>query len=87
MRTSRQDSIRDLLRIQSDGLSQKQISKILDIPLSKVCLVIKAMPDVYIDRWQKLPGGQFQKIFVAVKVPEDCPHPLDASLQDWHGPK
>ena len=47
MRISRQDSIRDLLRIHSDGLSQKQISKILGIALSKICLVVKAMPDVY----------------------------------------
>ena len=85
MRRSRQDSIRDLLRIHSDGLSQKQISKILGIPLSKVCLVVKAMPDVYVDRWQQLIGGQFQKIFVAQQIPEDCPHPIDAYLKDWHG--
>lgn len=87
MKATRQKQIRDLLRAHPDGLTKKQISKILEIPISKVCSVIKAIPDVYIGRWEKLPGGQFQKIMMAAFVPEDCPHPIDAYLKDWHGPK
>ena len=87
MRATTQKRIRELLRANPDGLSQKEISKILGISIAKVCRSLPSIPDVYVDRWQQLIGGQFQKIFVAQQIPEDCPHPIDAYLKDWHGPK
>ena len=33
--------------------------------------------DVYVDRWRLGKRGQFEKVWVAVHVPEDCPHPKD----------
>jgi hypothetical protein len=35
------------------------------------------MPDVYVDRWRLGKRGQFEKVWVAVPVPDDCPHPKD----------
>ena len=35
------------------------------------------MPDVYVDRWRAGKRGQFEKVWMAVHVPEDCPHPRD----------
>jgi hypothetical protein len=35
------------------------------------------MPDVYIDRWIAGPRGQYEAVWVAVKVPAHCPYPTD----------
>ncbi len=43
-----------------------------------------AMPDVYVDRWRMGKRGQFEKVWVAVPVPDDCPHPRDRTKWGAH---
>lgn len=85
MRPTRQKAIRELLKSNSDGLSQQYISEKLNIQISNVRTAIKGMPDVYLDRWDRKIGGQYQKIYVCVYVPEDCPHPKDMIYKGGNG--
>ena len=73
----RQKRIRTLLRSRPEGMTPHEISEIIGAHVANVRTSLKAMPDVYVDRWRVAKRGQFEKIWVAVPVPEDCPHPRD----------
>lgn len=73
----RQKKIRTLLRSHPNGLSPAEIAEHIGVHISNVRTALKGMPDVYVDRWRMAGRGQFEKIWVAVQVPEDCPHPKD----------
>lgn len=75
MRPTRQQAIRECLKIHGNGLTRQELSEILRIHPSNVKTAIEAMPDVYVDRWILGGGGQYKKIYCVVPVPEDCPHP------------
>ena len=77
MRPVRQQKIRSTLRQHPDGLTPLKLAEITGMHVSNVRTALRAMPDVYVDRW--IPGkrGQYEKVWVAVPVPDDCPHPKD----------
>jgi hypothetical protein len=77
MKPTRQQAIRELLLKHPQGLTRQEISDTLNIQIANVKTAIKGMPDVFVDRWTMGHRGQYQKIYCAVYVPEDCPHPKD----------
>jgi hypothetical protein len=54
-----------------------EIAEVLEMHPANVRTSLRAMPDVYVDRWRKGKRGQYEKVWVAVHVPDDCPHPKD----------
>lgn len=77
MKPTRQQAIRELLLKHPQGLTRQEISEATNIHIANVKTAIKGMPDVFVDRWILGGHGQYQKIYCAVYVPEDCPHPKD----------
>jgi predicted transcriptional regulator len=73
----RQKRIRTLLREHPGGMTPKEIAGITGLHISNVRTALRSMPDVYVDRWRMGGRGQFEKVWVAVHVPQDCPHPKD----------
>lgn len=73
----RQKKIRELLRSRPNGLSSQEIGAALSIDAANVRKSLQTMPDMYVDRWRMGGRGQYEKVWVAVSVPEDCPHPKD----------
>ena len=73
----RQKRIRTLLRSRPNGMSPGEIAEELGVHVANVRTSLRAMPDVYVDRWRPAKRGQFEKIWMAVHVPDDCPHPRD----------
>jgi DNA-binding transcriptional regulator GbsR (MarR family) len=68
-------SIRGTLREIPDGMTLEELSELLNRPKSNVRKVLKAMPDVYIDRWEVAPRGQYKAVWCVVIPPTDCPRP------------
>lgn len=77
MKNTRQQAIRKLLLENSDGLTRQQISEALGFGLANTRTALLAMPDVFVDRWIMGSRKQYQKVYCAVYVPKDCPHPKD----------
>ena len=75
MRKSTHQLIRDTLLAHEDGLTKSQICNITNISHSSIKKSLDAMPDVYIDRWVIPAKKAVTPVYVAVKVPEDCPKP------------
>jgi hypothetical protein len=73
------ESIRVSLRGVPDGMTLSDLSALLDRPESNVRKVLKAMPDTYIDRWEKAPRGQYKAVWCVVTPPPDCPRPEGTS--------
>jgi hypothetical protein len=78
MRKSRHHLIRDTLLAHEDGLNKSQICNITNFSPNSIKKSLDAMPDVYIDRWEKQKKRIITPIYIAVKVPEDCPKPNKA---------
>lgn len=77
MEPVRQKKIRTLLRAKAVGMTPVEIAAETGMHVANVRTALRAMPDVYVDRWRAGKRGQFEKVWVAVHVPEDCPHPRD----------
>ena len=77
MKPVRQKRIRTLLRSRPDGMTPSEIADATGIHIANVRTSLRGMPDVYVDRWRMGKQGQYTKVWVAVHVPEDCPHPKD----------
>jgi len=77
MKPTRQQAIRKMLRQHTYGLTRQELSDKLGIHIANVRTAILGMPDVYVDRWKMGLRGGYQKVYCAVPVPEDCPHPKD----------
>ena len=75
MRKSRHHLIRETLLAHEDGLTKSQICNITNINPNSIKKSLDAMPDVYIDRWVIPAKKSVTPVYVAVKVPEDCPKP------------
>ena len=73
----RQKRIRTLLRTRPHGMTPGEIAEELNLHVANVRTSLRTMPDVYVDRWRMGKRGQFEKVWVAAYVPEDCPHPKD----------
>lgn len=77
MRLSRHAAIREFLRSKPDGANPKQIAEALGNGATPhaVHRALSNMPDTYIDRWEHVAVGAPTGVWVAVKVPENCPRP------------
>jgi hypothetical protein len=75
MRLSVIKSVRVTLRGIPDGITLEDLSDLLDRSKYNVRKALKNMPDVYIDRWEVAPRGQYKAIWCIVIPPEDCPRP------------
>jgi hypothetical protein len=75
LRKSRHQQIRNTLLAHEDGLTKSQICTISGIDARSIKKSLDAMPDVYIDRWVIPAKKAVTPVYVAVKVPEDCPKP------------
>lgn len=73
----RQKKIRTLLRANPNGLTSYEIAEAIGSHVSNVRRSLRVMPDAYVDRWRPGKRGQFEKVYVVVPVPDDCPHPRD----------
>ena len=73
----RQKKIRTILRTKPQGMTPNEIAEATGIHVANVRTSLRAMPDTYVDRWRMGKRGQFEKVWVAAYVPEDCPHPKD----------
>lgn len=85
MKPTRQQKIRELLLQKLDGMSIEEITENTGIHRANINTAIKGMPDVYVDRWEKNKRGSFKKIYCAVYVPDDCPHPRDQKFKGGRG--
>lgn len=85
MQPVRQRKVRELLRKYPDGLTPLTIAAMTGMHPANVRTALRAMPDVYVDRWQLGKRGQFEKVWVAVRVPENCPHPRDKIFKGGRG--
>ena len=72
--------VRSTLRIHSDGLTLNEIAHFAGVPYRYAHRAVAKMPDVYIDRWQPPRGtSPYQAVWCSVPVPDNCPHPKDAT--------
>ena len=69
------NSVRVALRGIPDGMTLEELSILLARPRGNVRKVLKNMPDVYIDRWEVAPRGQYKAVWCVVVPPNDCPRP------------
>lgn len=75
MRKSRHDLIRSILLKYEDGLNKTEICKYANLDPRSISKSLDAMPDVYIDRWERPNKRVLTPVYIAVPVPEDCPRP------------
>lgn len=73
----RQKRIRTLLRSRPSGMTPLEIAAETGLHVANIRASLRVMPDVYVDRWRIARRGQYEKVWVAVPVPDDCPHPKD----------
>jgi hypothetical protein len=73
----RQNKIRALLRTRPSGMTPGEIAEETGIHIANIRTSLRVMPDVYVDRWRLGRRGQYEKVHIAVPVPDDCPHPKD----------
>lgn len=73
----RQKRIRTVLRAHPSGMTTKEIVAVTGMHPANIRTALRSMPDTYVDRWRIGNRGQFEKVWCAVPVPEDCPHPKD----------
>ena len=83
MKLSVVNSIRVTLRGIPDGITLEDLSDLLDRPKTNVRKVLKNMPDVYIDRWEVAPRGQYKAVWCVVIPPKDCPRPEGMSNDSY----
>lgn len=67
--------VRELLRREEDGLTIPVIAQLIRSDSETVRKALKAMPDVYIDRYLPPKLGRYPAVWCAVQVPEHCPYP------------
>lgn len=77
MTPTRQQALRKILRQHPDGLTANQLETLVPFSPSDIRRSLSAMPDVFVDRWVKGGRGQYEKVWCAVHVPANCPHPKD----------
>jgi hypothetical protein len=79
MRLSLIKSVRVTLRGIPDGITLEDLSDLLGRSKYNVRKVLKNMPDVYIDRWEVAPRGQYKAVWCVVIPPTNCPRPEGVS--------
>ena len=77
------NSVRIALRGVPEGMTLEELSELMDRPKENVRKVLKAMPDVYIDRWEVAQRGQYKAVWCVVVPPANCPRPDGASYDEY----
>lgn len=85
MKPVRQQKVRALLLKYRDGLTADEISKLTGLHVANVRTALRAMPDMYVDRWERAKRNQHVKVWCAVYVPPDAPHPNDKVFKGGRG--
>lgn len=67
--------LRAKLRGFEDGLTAQNLADMTGIDADNIRRALKAMPDVYIDRYLPPTRGRYPAVWCAVQVPEHCPYP------------
>jgi len=67
--------LRQLLRKHTDGLTIKDLARLIESSRPNTLQALKAMPDAYVDRWEGPNRGQYAAVWCVVVPPENCPHP------------
>ena len=80
-----QRAIRKLLHEHPDGLTSRQLTDMVGAHRANVRRALRVMPDVYVDRWARGERNSFEKVWCAVYVPDDCPHPKDMVYRGGRG--
>ena len=75
MKKSRHQLIRNTLLSHEDGLTKTELCRIAGLDQRSIAKSLDAMVDVYIDRWIRPKKRLVTPVYIAVKVPEDCPRP------------
>jgi DNA-binding IclR family transcriptional regulator len=75
MRTFATYYVRQLLRINPEGMDVGTIANTLDREPSNIRRLLSTMPDAYIDRWVRKNGNPPMAIWCVVVPPENCPKP------------
>lgn len=76
MRKSRHIEVRKILIDNPDGMTATELSDLMEINLNVTIRAMKAMPDVYIDRWiKKLGAKTYSAVWCRGDIPENCPKP------------
>ena len=68
-------------------MTPNEIAEATGMHVANIRTSLRAMPDVYVDRWRMGKRGQYEKVWVAAYVPEDCPHPKDRVKWGAHNVK
>lgn len=69
--------IREHLRKMPNGATVPEIARSLGLRVESARTALKAMPDVYIERWLLTAGGPPAAVWRAAHVPPHCPPPGD----------
>jgi hypothetical protein len=72
--------VRRVLRNNSDGLTEKEITGLTRVDADSLNRMLQTMPDTYIDRWTGPTKGQYSAVWCVVVPPENCPHPTKVEL-------
>jgi hypothetical protein len=75
MRTFATYYVRQLLRLNPDGMDVGTIANTLDREPSNIRKLLSTMPDTYIDRWVRKNGNPPMAIWCVVVPPANCPPP------------
>jgi hypothetical protein len=67
--------VRRVLRNNSDGLTEKEITGLTRVDADSLGRILASMQDAYIDRWTGPTRGQYRAVWCVVVPPENCPHP------------
>lgn len=69
--------IRAVLKSTPDGATVAQIGRRTGYKPCNVAKALKAMPDVYVDRWTPSKGSakEYAAVYALADIPEDAPYP------------
>jgi hypothetical protein len=67
--------VRRVLRNNSDGLTEREITGLTRVDADSLSRILASMQDAYIDRWTGPSRGQYSAVWCVVVPPENCPHP------------
>jgi hypothetical protein len=71
---SRHHAIRELLLASEDGLTVNQIADHFGATYKTICITLKTVYGVYIDRWTGPTRGQYAAVYACVETPQNAPH-------------
>ena len=76
----RQKRIRAILRARPNGMTPIEIAEVASMHPANVRTALRAMPDVYVDRWRTGKRGQYEKACTGLQNIKD----LRPTLRTFH---